>query len=714
MKKRYIFVDPFCKETSGVSAYIKNSILNFPDFDYLPEVFSINEDEDIRDFRVRFKEYVENFDPSSVYIESPETLYATELISDRYKVHIRLHGSREFGKLIQKLPLNKNNCKKEIFEIKRSFVVSAPSVAALRSSEFLYDSKISAIVYPNSVNISNTNSHFDHKNTRDIDILFIGRWQILKGIFYVDSIFNKFKNLNCVIASHNTDSVRRTHACITINNDGEKHSIYRRSKVVVIPSLFETASQVALEALAAGCKVVTWSHIGIKDYADQDWINYASPWDFEEFSRVAYNAVINYRKPSNIDDLLLNLNKYFSDAVVLILSEKNFGNYYNSMPIKNEYIYNFNTLYDGKEGYYMSDKKIIRNRKVKKLLNNPYLFFKDMYKKRFPTELNRNDFSKKPDISNASTKSKGHAVVGAEPPKNEKSTTLKIVDKAIFKNFLGYLGDDKKISLADPITKSKEWVTCIFFPDNHKDYAEILGRKLNEYQDFSPFKNDRLNFIKYDNNIKITAFDLINKIDLSNKEKISKINFAILINPDPVTLEVLRQCNESILIVSLFLRNFAVEKENIEAICEYTDAFLVFDSFEYIDFIFDNSRRSNSINSYVQIPAYLRKIVQEIGPKKIDLLLPVINADYQPELIEYDIQRYQGVVKLKNHDFTQNLTSDSFEDYVVSFSSKIDQLLISESVYMRYRTICERIERGGNAASLFKYALKDGFIFYVH
>lgn len=710
MKKKYIFVDPFSKETSGVTAYIKNSLLNFPDTDYVPEIFSINKNEDIRDFRFRLKEYVEKFDPSLVYLESPETLYATELLSDRYKIHIRLHGSREFGKLIQKLPLDVHNCKKEIFEIRRSSVVSAPSVAALKSSEFLYGSKIDALIYPNPINILNPTINTNN-NIRDIDILFIGRWQNLKGIFYVNSIFKKFNNLNCVVASHNSDARVKNYSCFTIKNDNEKYSIYRRSKVVIIPSLFETVSQVGLEALAEGCKVVTWSHIGLREYVDQGAVKYASPWDFEEFSRITYNAVINYRMESNIDDLLFKINKYFVDAVLLLCSEKNFGEVYNLMPIKNDYIFNFIKLYDAKEGYFMSDKKVIRNRKIKKLLNNPYLFFKDMYRKRLPRKVNENDFSGLSDVS--AVQARVLSPVGLKPQNNEKSNALNNIAKVNLKNFLGYVGDLKKVSIADPITKSKDWVTCIFFPENYKDYAEILGSKLNDFQDFPPFKSDRLNFIQYDNNIKITAFDLINKIDTSNKERISKINFAILINPDPITLEALRQSNQSILIVGLFLRNYCIDEKNIETICEYTDAFLVFDSFEYLDFIFDNSRRANSINSYVQIPSYLRKIVQEIGPKKIDLLMPLINAQYQPELIDYDIKRFQGLVKLKNHDFVQNLTSDNFENYLESFSSKIDELIISESVYMRYRTICEKIERGGSAAPLFKYALKDGFMFYV-
>ncbi|PIG08676.1 glycosyl transferase family 1 [Comamonas sp. 26] len=709
MRKRYIFVDPFCKDTSGVSAYIKNSILNFPDLDYIPEVFSINEGEGVREFRVRLKEYVEKCDPSLIYIESPETLYATELISERYKIHIRLHGSREFGKLIQKLPLDKSNCKKEFHEIRRASVVSAPSLAALRSSEFLYEGNISAVIYPNPADVSHAKNHINRENKRDIDILFIGRWQNLKGIFYVNSIFNKFKNLNCVIASHSIDSIRKNLSSIAINSDAEKQSIYRRSKVVIIPSLFETASQVALEALVGGAKVVTWSHIGIREYVDHEIVSYAPPWDFEEFSRVTYDAVVNCGRPSNIDALLLKINKCFSDSVVYLMSENNIGKFYNSMPIVKEYGYDFISLYDDNGGCCMSDRGIIRSRKIKKLINNPYLFFRDAYKKKFPSLQMEKGSLVKPEGSPASTP----APVINKIKKDSEIENAIASSEFIHPNFLGYIGNYQKISLKDPCTKSKGWVTCIFYPAEHKDYSVVLGNRLSEFNDFSPFKSDRLNFIQYDNDVKISSFDLINKIDLKTKEKIGNIDFAIFINPDPVTLEAIRLCNENTRIISLYLRNSSIDNENAELICENTDAFLFFESCIYADFLYQNSRRSNSIDSYEKIPVFLRKIIQEIGPKKIDCLLPLINSDFDLDIINNDVRKYQGIVKLKDEDFHQGF-SNNFSDYLHEFSSKVESLLVSESVYMRYRTLCEKIERGGSSAEFFEYALKDGFIFYVH
>lgn len=710
MKKRYIFVDPFCKDTSGVSAYIKNSILNFPALDYLPEVFSINEDEEIREFRVRLKEYVEKCDPSLIYIESPETLYATELISERYKIHIRLHGSREFGKLIQKLPIDKSNCKKELQEIRRASMVSAPSLAALKSSEFLYEGKIRAAIYPNPADVSHAKTNVKHEDIRDIDILFIGRWQILKGIFYVNFIFNKFKKLNCVVASHSVESVQKNLSSIAISSGDEKHSIYRRSKVVIIPSLFETASQVALEALVGGAKVVTWSHIGIREYASQEVIGYARPWDVEEFSRITYDAVVNYARASNIGDLLLKINRCFSDSIVCLLTENNIGKFHNSMPIVKEYDYDFISLYDGNGGYCMSDRRIIRNRKIKKLINNPYLFFKDAYNNKFPPLENKK-------ISSVTLR-EGNPISVPAPIVNIIKTDVGIAENIksnenVNPNFLGCIGNYQKLSLKDPCVKSKGWVTCIFYPPEYKDYSTVLGNRLNEFEDFSPFKKDRLNFIQYDNEVNISSFDLINKIDLKNKEKIGNIDFAIFINPDPVTLEAIRFCNENTKIISLYLRNSSIEDENTELICENTDAFLFFESCVHADFFYQNSRRSNSIDSYEKIPVFLRKIIQEIGPKKIDCLLPLINSDFDIGVINHDVLRYQGIVKLRDEEFHQGV-SNNFSDYLHEFSSKVETLLVSESVYMRYRTLCEKIERGGSSAEFFEYALKDGFMFYVH
>lgn len=70
-------------------------------------------------------------------------------------------------------------------------------------------------------------------------------------------------------------------------------------------------------------------------------------------------------------------------------------------------------------------------------------------------------------------------------------------------------------------------------------------------------------------------------------------------------------------------------------------------------------------------------------------------------------------MKLRDEEFHQGV-SNNFSDYLHEFSSKVETLLVSESVYMRYRTLCEKIERGGSSAEFFEYALKDGFMFYVH
>lgn len=216
---------------------------------------------------------------------------------------------------------------------------------------------------------------------------------------------------------------------------------------------------------------MTWSHIGIREYASQEVIGYARPWDVEEFSRITYDAVVNYARASNIGDLLLKINRCFSDSIVCLLTENNIGKFHNSMPIVKEYDYDFISLYDGNGGYCMSDRRIIRNRKIKKLINNPYLFFKDAYNNKFPPLENKK-------ISSVTLR-EGNPISVPAPIVNIIKTDVGIAENIksnenVNPNFLGCIGNYQKLSLKDPCVKSKGWVTCIFYPRNIRIIRRFL------------------------------------------------------------------------------------------------------------------------------------------------------------------------------------------------------------------------------------------------
>lgn len=716
MIKRYIFVDPFCLSNSGVTNYINASINLFPNNEFIPEKFDIEIGENLDSFRTRLKIYVESLSPSDVIIESPETLFTTKLINDKYKLHIRLHGSREFGKLIQKFPVSEDNCRNEIKEIKRAFIVSAPSLAALKSSEFLYKKSINAVIYPNPVDF---NANLIFSKNRDIDVLFLGRWHDLKGVRFIEFLINNNKNIKFLVTSNDISKVFVNCEKLKLSRVDDKFELLGRTKVVIIPSLFETASQVALEAISCGAKVVAWSHIGFFEYINSVSVKKINPWDLNEFSQ-GIRSMLEFKSvDENLIDQVQSINKHYLIGLNFVfksIDSHNCVNSINLMPNNIEYKFDLKAIFSD-EVIMVKDKNIIFKRKLKKLFRNPYLFFKDAFNKKSRKIEVRNKISHSSTEKKRSSKEEASfAEIPGTIVENIKNIVNISSNKNIghLNNFLANIDLKQNIKFNQPNSKAKGWVTCIFFPEKYFDYAKVLGSRLNEFEDFSPFKYENLNYVQFPSFCDFNSLDLINKIDINNKDKISQINFAFFINPDVNFLEAIRSSAESLKTIVFLTREFQISKELIDKYIEFTDAFLIFDNNNNIDCIKEKSRRCNIIKSYGQVKDYTRKIVQEIGPKKIDYLLPILNCDFDPKYIDFDVFRYQGVVKLKNHNYDFNMISGDFKEALNLFSEKIDLLMVSETVYMRYRTQCEIIENGGSSARFFEFALKDGFLFYVH
>lgn len=706
MKKKYLFVDPFAKETSGVTSYVFNALREFPVCEYEPEIFGIHDFENIFDFQQRLKKYVSSFEAEQIIIEAPETLSTTKLLDRNYRVHIRLHGSRELGKYIQKIKISSKVIYDELCEIKNAFFVSAPSCAALASSEFLYKEKFNANCYANPIKISG-----DSTKNRDIDILFLGRWQNLKGIYFLEKIASLVEGKLIVAAAHEVKNIPKKIEFFQIKNNGDREDLYKRAKLVLIPSLFETASQVGLEAASFNCKIVTWSHLGICEYLPREVIEAADPWNIDSIIKKLEFNLNDRQKEYDSKIYLDKINESFSVGIDSVFSgSMKMGK--NFMPFHRNGEIDFEKIFNDKLLNYMNDKSIIRNRKLRKFVNSPMLFFRDALNKRLPPggEL---DYQNRA-LKSATLVDENYAVADsiAEHEKNPTENFLKKSKIINDKNFLGVIGEADRIVIKEPVVKLRGWTVCLFYSDNQRDYAEVLGGRLAEFQDFSPLQQGRVNYAEFLDKKFTSTLELINKIDVKNKEKFAKIDFAIFINPDPVVIGAIRSCNENIKIVSILMRNHEIDLSQIDLLIDSTDAFLFFDNFKYPDLFSRNSRRCNVLSSYVNMNLYIRKIVQETGPKKIDYLIPVIGAKYNKEYLNFDINKFQGVVVLHDKNYLWEETNN-FDDFIKSFSNKVETLLVTESVYMRYKTLCEGISRGEQSSKFFEYALKDGFLIHV-
>ena len=92
----------------------------------------------------------------------------------------------------------------------------------------------------------------------------MGRLQKLKGTKYLEEIVTALPNLKFAVVCPPTETSFSSFKNITFIDGTKinKSEIYSLSNLVIVPSIFETSSMVAIEALTYGCRVVLWEHLG--------------------------------------------------------------------------------------------------------------------------------------------------------------------------------------------------------------------------------------------------------------------------------------------------------------------------------------------------------------------------------------------------------------------------------------------------------------------
>ena len=127
----YIFVDPFNRADSGVTAYVRLAGEQLTALGLEVGVIQISSFETIEAFRIRVKAEILGFKKNIICIEAPESLAATFLVPEAYPIHIRLHCSRSLGAAVQGLPYLSTAVIKEQKEISRARFLSSPSWAVV-------------------------------------------------------------------------------------------------------------------------------------------------------------------------------------------------------------------------------------------------------------------------------------------------------------------------------------------------------------------------------------------------------------------------------------------------------------------------------------------------------------------------------------------------------------------------------------------------------
>lgn len=106
------------------------------------------------------------------------------------------------------------------------------------------------------------NNNFTHETKQENMILFVGRNDSNKGIFYLYNLDSKYK----VHLVTNGVVERKDFIVHSGISDEELSALYQKASLVVIPSRYEAFSYVALEAFAHGTPVVMSDRVMIASY----------------------------------------------------------------------------------------------------------------------------------------------------------------------------------------------------------------------------------------------------------------------------------------------------------------------------------------------------------------------------------------------------------------------------------------------------------------
>jgi glycosyltransferase involved in cell wall biosynthesis len=245
--------------SNGVTNYIKavNELVEYP-YEELVKPYEMG----MSDFRKYiYKVITNNNKYKASIIEAAESQSSTLLLPNDYNVHIRLHCPFHLYKRIIKEEPDEARYSDECRAIFKAKAVSSPSHAMLE--QLSDDLDVDNIhVYKNPVKLRK--EYLKNIYDKDIDLIFLSRFNNLKGIEYIEEVISALPNDYKILIvgkqevkitlSKNFDNV----TFIDHIEGDEKYEYLSRAKVAISLSKFENCSMAILEALSVYTPVVAW------------------------------------------------------------------------------------------------------------------------------------------------------------------------------------------------------------------------------------------------------------------------------------------------------------------------------------------------------------------------------------------------------------------------------------------------------------------------
>lgn len=309
---KYFLVDPFATPTSGVSSYTEQvcKITNYEHVIPIPlKTGTTFQRLQVLAKKLHYHGYSKNHD----IIEVPDSRYLGFFLRN-HKIHVRLHCPFEVARKYdsKSVPILRTYLERKGIEIAKH--ISSPSKLML--TELSHYNILNPTVYPNPI------SFFGEQRKKVYDIVYLGRWQSSKGVQYVEEVIKKFSDKKFLII---TPDKQTKFPKNVVHRTATGQNIYEylsQAYVAIIPSHFESFSNVALEAIASGVQVVCFSSTGITEYIKPPLVYHCSTDSLENFCDIISSILKNKKNyPNNyffqraINDINTKFNIGFNDAL---------------------------------------------------------------------------------------------------------------------------------------------------------------------------------------------------------------------------------------------------------------------------------------------------------------------------------------------------------------------------------------------------------------
>ena len=681
----YLLIDPFASHKSGVTAYTKNAKAILEEY-FSVEVLSINPQENIEEFRKRVAHFVRNNKVNIV--EAPETRAASKYI-DHPRLHIRLHGSKTYCNYLQHLPVSDELICEEQREMDKAYLLSAPSSITVEISKLFFKNLNNVKIIPNPIYFNNIQKNKSYNSKQDRKIFFIGRGDYLKGIEFLLEIIKKKPNLKITLVGD--EKLKKkfiNHPSFSFIN-GEEFDLERLTNVgdiILVPSIFETWSMVAGEAILNKCQIILWEHCGICQFsAPYKYIYPIAIWNISAFAKTIEDLIFIKVDNENITtaskQTINKWNNQFLELITNALLGKKLSStddYYSKIDL------NRLLLIRNKRGNFMRLKK-----KVMKFFRNPALFFKDSkYFSPIYFKIKKYNFKFL-----------------------ENNTSQDYINKEVYPSI-----EIKKLDISpsgfitfpEMDAKKAHLRTMILMPERH---APIIGKIipfLHRNRDFLPLRKEELLIYCYDDLFsEIDPPYLLERLNIANRERLSNIrnifvfddteNFSLSLHYSNYIINVIQIIPEqqNDVLVSNVLGYYLIHKENIDKLKN------------------DIKRKTFIYNNELTLSLYIRKTIQEILPRDINLLLPVISSaeSYRIDLFKnkdpiYDVKLYLTSSGLEYGDVKYH------NGLCMQMAELTKELYVTEKTFLKYQNLLTNLN-SDKLADFYLYSSRDGLRFDV-